>query len=344
MTEVAGADAFGSAAPLLDVDGLTVAFGRGAGAVTALDGVSFGIRRGETLALVGESGSGKSLTALALMGLLPPEARATAGAVRLDGSDLLALPPAALGRLRGDRVAMVFQEPMTSLNPVLTIGRQLTEGLEVHRGATRVAAAARAVDLLGLVGLTAPARRMRQYPHQLSGGMRQRVMIAMALACEPDLVIADEPTTALDVSVQAQIIDLLIGLKSRLGMAVLLITHDLGVVAEMADRIAVLYAGRLVEVAGAADLFDAPRHPYTEGLLGAVPRLDDLLTGSGGGRLAELPGTVPGPADRPPGCPFVARCPLALDRCARDMPPLATCGGGNRAVACWVRGPSGTPA
>ncbi len=327
------------ATDLLAVEDLTVTFGGGTSGVTALHGVSFDLRKGETLALVGESGSGKSLTALSILGLLPPEGRVAGGRIMLGTVDLLEQSRRDLVRTRGSRVSMVFQEPMTSLNPVLTIGRQLTEGLEFHRGATRVVANARALDLLNLVGLTEPERRMRQYPHQLSGGMRQRVMIAMALACEPDLIIADEPTTALDVSIQAQIIDLMLDIKDRLGTAILLITHDLGVVAEMADRIAVLYAGHVVEIADCLTLFDAPRHPYTEGLLAAVPRLDVLVAETPARvRLAELPGSVPSPSERPRGCPFVPRCPLATARCAAEMPPMTAVDAAH-SVACWERTP-----
>jgi len=324
-------------AALLSVQGLTVGFGRTNDRVTALQDVSFTLRRGETLALVGESGSGKSLTALSIMGLLPAGAAIVAGQVMLDEDDLLRRTRNELVHTRGRRIAMVFQEPMTSLNPVVTIGRQLTEGMEFHLGTGRKQAEAKAIDLLGLVGLTNPEQRLRQYPHQLSGGMRQRVMIAMALACEPDLIIADEPTTALDVSIQAQIIDLMLALKARLGTAVLLITHDLGVVAEMADRIAVLYAGHVVEVAEATELFDAPRHPYTEGLLAAVPRLDQLVAETfGRTRLAELPGGVPAINERPAGCPFTPRCPLATTRCAEAMPPMTQLSP-TRSVACWER-------
>jgi peptide/nickel transport system ATP-binding protein len=325
------------AATVLSVRGVTVQFGHGAGRITALQDVSFEVRRGETLALVGESGSGKSLTALSIMGLLPVGAAATSGEMLLGDADLLGMTRDELVRTRGRRVAMVFQEPMTSLNPVLTIGRQLTEGLEFHLGVSPARAEARAVELLGLVGLNAPQRLLRQYPHQLSGGMRQRVMIAMALTCEPDLIIADEPTTALDVSIQAQIIELMLEIKGRLGTAMLLITHDLGVVAELADRVAVLYAGHVVEVAEATELFDAPRHPYTEGLLAAVPRLDELVARAPGSvRLAELPGGVPSINERPPGCPFTPRCPLATARCSEAMPPMTRLSP-SRAVACWER-------
>ncbi len=324
-------------AAVLALRGLTVGFGKGAGRISALQDVSFDLLRGETLALVGESGSGKSLTALSIMGLLPPGANVTAGQVLLGGDDLVHKTRDELVHMRGRRIAMVFQEPMTSLNPVLTIGRQLTEGMQFHLGFNRAEAEARVVELLGLVGLTTPRMRLRQYPHQLSGGMRQHVMIAMALACEPDLIIADEPTTALDVSIQAQIIDLMLDIKARLGTAVLLITHDLGVVAEMADRIAVLYAGHVVEVAGAGELFDAPRHPYTEGLLAAVPRLDLLVADTPTrARLAELPGSVPAITERPFGCPFTPRCPLATKRCADAMPPMTRLSS-SHAISCWER-------
>ena len=325
------------AATVLAVRGLTVQFGRGAERVTALQDVAFDLRQGETLALVGKSGSGKSLTALSIMGLLPVGAAATAGQVLLADEDLLRKTREQLVQTRGRRVAMVFQEAMTSLNPVLTIGRQLTEGLEFHLGADSAHAEARVVELLRLVGLDAPQRLLRQYPHQLSGGMRQRVMIAMALSCEPDLIIADEPTTALDVSIQAQIIEVLLEIKARLGTAMLLITHDLGVVAEMADRVAVLYAGHVVEVAEVGELFDRPRHPYTEGLLAAVPRLDQLVRQTPGtARLAELPGGVPAINERPPGCPFTPRCPVATTRCSEAMPPMTQISA-TRAVACWER-------
>jgi peptide/nickel transport system ATP-binding protein len=325
------------AATVLAVRGLTVQFGRDTERVTALQDVAFDLRQGETLALVGESGSGKSLTALSIMGLLPVGAAATAGQVLISDEDLLRKTRKQLVQTRGRRVAMVFQEPMTSLNPVLTIGRQLTEGLEFHLGADSAHAEARAVELLRLVGLNAPHRLLRQYPHQLSGGMRQRVMIAMALSCEPDLIIADEPTTALDVSIQAQIIQLLLEIKARLGTAILLITHDLGVVAEMADRVAVLYAGHVVEVAEVTELFDGPRHPYTEGLLAAVPRLDQLVRQTPGtARLTELPGGVPAINERPPGCPFMPRCPLATARCSEARPPMTQLSA-TRAVACWER-------
>jgi oligopeptide/dipeptide ABC transporter ATP-binding protein len=321
----------------LSVRGLCVSFQMGGERVPALEDVSFDLRPGEVLALVGESGAGKSLTALAVMGLLPVRARVDRGAVLLENRDLARLPAREMTRLRGDRMSMIFQEPMTSLNPVLTIGRQLTEGLEFHLGLAPEAAAARAGELLRQVGIPAAERRLREYPHQLSGGMRQRVMIAMAIACDPRLIIADEPTTALDVSIQAQIIDLLVDIRGRLKTAILLITHDLGVVSEMADRVAVLYSGRIVEVAEAEALFDAPQHPYTQGLLEAVPRLDLLAQDDGSRtRLREIAGVVPSLRDRPAGCQFWPRCPLAKEWCRQAVPPLAPMPDG-RTVACWVR-------
>jgi peptide/nickel transport system ATP-binding protein len=324
-------------AAVLSVRALSGGFGKGAGRVMALNDIAFELRRGETLALVGDSGSGKSLTALSIMGLLPAGASATAGQVLLGRDDLLRKTRDELVHVRGRRIAMVFQEPMTSLNPVLTIGRQLTEGLEFHLGADRPSAEARILELLGLVGVAAPQRLLRQYLHQLSGGMRQRVMIAMALACKPDLIIADEPTTALDVSIQAQIIDVMLDIKARLGTAILLITHDLGVVAEMADHVAVLYAGHVVELAEVTELFDVPRHPYTEGLLAAVPRLDQLVADTPArARLAELSESVPAITERPPGCPFTSCCPLATTRCAEAMPPMTPLSP-TRSVACWER-------
>jgi peptide/nickel transport system ATP-binding protein len=277
------------------------------------------------------------LTALALMGLLPARARVDRGTVLLENRDLIGLPAQEMTRLRGDRMSMIFQEPMTSLNPVLTIGRQLTEGLEFHLALTPQAAAVRAGELLRLVGIPAAERRLREYPHQLSGGMRQRVMIAMAIACDPQLIIADEPTTALDVSIQAQIIDLLADIRARLKTAILLITHDLGVVAEMADRVAVLYFGRVIEVAETEALFDAPHHPYTEALLGAVPRLDLLAQEEAPhARLREIAGVAPSLRERTAGCPFSPRCPLAKKRCRQQIPPLKAAPDG-RMVACWVR-------
>jgi oligopeptide/dipeptide ABC transporter ATP-binding protein len=318
--------------PLLDVQDLTVALREGGGREVALvDRVSFSVAPGEAVALVGESGCGKSVTARALMRLLPdPPTRIAGGRVLFEGRDLAALPDREMRRLRGDRLAMVFQEPMTSLNPALTVGYQIAEAVRLHRPASRRQAEARALDLLRLVGVGAPERRLRQHPHELSGGLRQRVMIAIALACDPDLLIADEPTTALDVTVQAQILDLLASLRERLGMALLLITHDLGVVAEACERVLVMYAGRIVEAAGVAALFARPRHPYTAGLLAATPRLEPTA-----GRLPSIPGTVPPPGRRPPGCPFQDRCQRVLDRCRAEMPPLAPPADGGHPAACW---------
>ncbi|WP_270936241.1 ABC transporter ATP-binding protein, partial [Falsiroseomonas oryzae] len=292
--------------PALEVRGLRTAFRTRAGDLVALDDVSFSLHAQETLALVGESGCGKSLTALSVMRLVPPPGRIAAGAVLLDGEDLTALPETAMARLRGDRISMIFQEPMTSLNPVMTVGDQVAESLILHRGLSRTAARRRAVELLDLVRIADPQRRIDDYPHRLSGGMRQRVMIAMALALEPRVLIADEPTTALDVTIQAQILELLRAMQRSLGMGLLLITHDLGVVAQLADRVAVMYAGRIVEEASVTDLFDHPTHPYTQGLFGATPAREQVRA-----RLREIPGMVPSLAARPPGCAFAARCAVA---------------------------------
>ena len=281
------------------------------------------------MALVGESGSGKSTAALSLLRLLPPGAgRIAAGRVLLEGTDLLALPPRALRDVRGARVGMIFQDPMMALNPVHTIGRQIAETLYLHEGVTGAAAQARVVELLRRVQVPAPEQRIHQYPHNLSGGMRQRVMMAMALACRPALLIADEPTTALDVTVQAQVLSLIDALKAELGMAVLLITHDLGVVWETAQRVIVLYAGRKVEEGPVAEIFGRPRHPYTAGLLRAARWQEE------GGRLAEIPGTVPSPHAMPPGCAFAPRCPMAEPRCNAGIPPLRLLSPGH-AAACF---------
>ncbi|MHB2169071.1 ABC transporter ATP-binding protein [Alsobacter sp. R-9] len=314
--------------PLLEVDGLTVAFGP----VARVVGLSFHVMPGETLAIVGESGSGKSLTALAVMQLLPRGARIAAGSVKLAGDDLASLPEPALRRIRGRRVAMVFQEPMTSLNPVMTVGDQIAEGLRLHQGLSRAAARRRAAELLDLVRVPDPQRRLDEFPHRLSGGLRQRVMIAMAVACGPDLLIADEPTTALDVTIQAQVLDLIDRLRRELTMAVLLITHDLGLVAQWADRVAVLYAGRQVEAGPATDIFVRPRHPYTAGLAAASPRLG----GAGGYRsapLAEIPGSIAGAPRQ--GCAFAPRCDRALPSCRQAVPPLVDLPDGGK-VACPV--------
>jgi oligopeptide/dipeptide ABC transporter ATP-binding protein len=313
-------------APLLSVRDLTVAFA--GGGLPVLEGVSFDLAPGEVLGLVGESGSGKSMTALAVMGLLPAGGRVTAGSAVFEGQDLATLPERRLARLRGARLAMVFQEPTTSLNPVFTVGEQIAEVLRRHRRLDRRAARREAAALLARVEIPAAERRLDDYPHQLSGGQRQRVMIAIALACRPRLLIADEPTTALDATVQAGILDLLRGLRADLGMAVLLITHDLGVVAEFADRVAVLYAGRVVETAPAAAALGAPAHPYTAALLAAIPRLGGALT-----PLRSIPGAVPPPWAMPPGCRFAPRCAVARAPCAAGQPPLLSVGP-DHAAAC----------
>ena len=302
----------------------------GFGTTTAVHGIDFHIDEGETLALVGESGCGKSVTALALMRLLPPAARILRGQVMFGGTDLLALGARALRDVRGKRIGMVLQEPMTSLNPVLTVGAQVAEVLRRHEGLSNAAAMRRVIELLDLVGIPEPGRRVHDYPHNFSGGMRQRVMIAMAVACQPQLIIADEPTTALDVTIQAQVLDLLDGLRRQFGMAVLLITHDVGVVAQWADRVAVMYAGRIVEEAEVRPFFRQPLHPYARGLLGAS------VEGSGAHytqtRLHEISGSVASALGEP-GCPFAPRCPEMIPACRDAMPPLESAGAGRR-VAC----------
>ena len=320
-------------APLLEVDGLKTHFFTRDGVVRAVDGVSFSIQPGETLALVGESGCGKSVTSLSILRLIAsPPGRTVAGAIRFNGRDLLGLSERAMRKVRGNEISMVFQEPMTSLNPVLTVGRQVAEALVLHKGMSRSAANARAVEMLHLVNIPEPARRASEYPHQLSGGMRQRVMIAMALACDPKLLIADEPTTALDVTIQAQILDLMRALKEKTGAAIMLITHDLGVVAEMAQRVVVMYAGRKVEEARVDDIFARPRHPYTRGLLNSMPRLGAAKTARA--RLAEIPGMVPSLREPIAGCAFASRCAHAVERCRAESPPLELRGDGHT-VACW---------
>ena len=315
--------------PLLEVAQLGVAFRGEQGLVQAVEGLSFDLRAGETLCIVGESGCGKSATALALMGLLPKGTGFASGRVSFEGRALLGLDTAALADLRGDRLAMIFQEPMTALNPSFTIGDQLAEVLVRHRGASRSAALEAAVQMLARVHIPAPEQRAREYPHQLSGGMRQRAMIAMALLCEPALLIADEPTTALDVTIQAQVLELMRVLREQTHAAILLITHDLGVVAEMADRVLVMYAGQAVESAPVHALFDAPQHPYTVGLLGALPALSERRP-----RLAAIDGQVPAPGAMPPGCRFAPRCPFAEARCRAEAPPLVTLADGH-ATRCW---------
>jgi peptide/nickel transport system ATP-binding protein len=320
-------------APLLSVKNLVtvVAAGRGRAPVAAVDDVSFEVAPGRTLGLVGESGSGKSLTAMSILRLLPePAVRIARGEIHFEGIDLARAPERALRRVRGRRIAIVFQEPSTALNPVLTIGDQVGEPLRVHEGLSRKAAATRAIGLLEQVGIPAPAERARSYPHQLSGGMKQRAMIAMALACRPTLLIADEPTTALDVTVQAQILALLSRLRQELGMAMILITHDLGVVAEVCDDVAVMYAGRIVEQAAVGELFRRPRHPYTRGLMRAMPNAESTnpdhvpaeIGARGRQRLQEIPGVVPPLGALPSGCGFAPRCPNAADDCRAGAPAL----------------------
>ncbi|WP_418159739.1 ABC transporter ATP-binding protein [Benzoatithermus flavus] len=320
-----------TATPLLAVEGLTVELTPGGGPVRVLDGVDFAIRRGETLGLVGESGCGKTVTSLAVMGLLPtPPMRVTGGSVRLGEQDLLTLSEPAMEQVRGRRVAMIFQEPMTSLNPVLRVGTQIEETLRRHLGLRGRAAQARTVELLARVGIPEPARIAREYPHRLSGGMRQRVMIAIALAGGPELLIADEPTTALDVTIQAQILDLLRGLQAEFGMGMLFITHDLAVIAETAHRVAVMYAGRIVEQAPVDVLFATPRHPYTQGLLASIPQITRARTPV----LSEIAGTVPDLLAPRRGCAFADRCPHVMPRCREQIPPpLPT--GQDAFAACW---------
>src|SRR5438132_898995 len=308
---------------LLDVRGLKTYFFTRDGVVRAVDGISFSVERGGTVAIVGESGCCKSVTSLSILRLIAsPPGRTVEGSVVFEGRDLLELSEAEMRKVRGDAISMVFQEPMTSLNPVLTVGRQIAEVLMLHRGLPREDAMLSAIEMLRLVRIPEPERRVAEYPHQLSGGMRQRVMIAMALACEPRLLIADEPTTALDVTIQAQILDLMRELKARTGAAIMLITHDLGVVAEMAQRVVVMYAGRKAEEAAVGELFRRPLHPYTKGLLASVPKLGASLARERLPRLAEIAGTVPSLKEEIPGCPFAARCSFATDVCLSEMPPF----------------------
>jgi peptide/nickel transport system ATP-binding protein len=323
--------------PLLEVRDLQTHFFTRAGLAKAVDGVSFDIAAGETLALVGESGCGKSVTAFSILRLIAdPPGRIVGGSIRFEGRDLLALSGAQMRAVRGNRIAMIFQEPMTALNPVFTIGDQIVEAVLQHRAMDRKAAWRRTVELLERVRIPDASRRANEYPHRLSGGLRQRAMIAMALACEPKLLIADEPTTALDVTIQAQILDLIGELRRETGMGVLLITHDLGVVAQHAQRVAVMYAGRIVEQAPIVELFENPRHPYARGLLASIPK-----GGAASDRLTEIPGMVPALNAMPRGCAFQPRCPLAFERCDRERPELSPVLE-HRRVACFAATPEGT--
>lgn len=307
---------------VLEVEGLTTRFGSRSGAVIAVDDISFSLKRGETLAIVGESGSGKSVTAMSLIRLLPePPAQISARRIHFGDKDLTGLSAEQWRNIRGNRIAMIFQDPMSSLHPIRRIGDQIAEVLKTHTNLTRAQRTARVIELLDLVRIPEPQQRMQEYPHNLSGGMKQRVMIAIALACNPDLLIADEPTTALDVTIQAQILNLLKDLQERLGMAVIFITHDMGVVAETADRVLVMYAGRVAESATVTDLFKKTRHPYTAGLIGAIPKID-FTAQHGAERLQEIPGVVPSLQDLPKGCAFAARCKYATEDCTTERPPL----------------------
>jgi oligopeptide/dipeptide ABC transporter ATP-binding protein len=318
--------------PLLEVKALHTEFRTGAGLVRAVDGISYTVEHGETVAIVGESGSGKSVSALSILRLIPdPPGLITAGEILFDGKDLRRLAETEMREIRGRDIGMVFQEPMTSLNPVLTIGRQITETLEQHQGADRAAADRRAIELLEMVGIADPKRRLRQYPHQLSGGMRQRVMIAIALACNPKLIIADEPTTALDVTIQAQILELMKSLTRKLGVAQIIITHNLGVVARYASRVNVMYAGRIVEAGSADAIYHNPRHPYTMALLKSVPRLDQPRRA----RLDPVDGQPPDLTRLDGGCSFRPRCRFAVEQCAAARPPLAAVGEAGHFSACF---------
>ena len=321
---------------ILTVRDLHVDFDTPAGCVRAVNGLSYSLGCGESLGLVGESGSGKSVSALAVLGLIPrPPGAVSGGGIVFEGEDLITLPQERLRKIRGNKIAMIFQEPMTSLNPVFTIGAQIAETVELHRGMRRREAIAYTVEMLKKVGIPLPAQRVNEYPHQLSGGMRQRVMIAMALACNPRVLIADEPTTALDVTIQAQIMDLLKALQEEFGTSILLISHDMALVAETCDRVAVMYAGQVVEEGPVERMFRSPLHPYTSGLLQSIPRLRTVRSVSKAGKLPAIPGVVPNPADLPKGCAFAPRCPRAMDICASEGPRLHKAGTGHE-VRCWL--------
>jgi len=327
-----------NAETVLEVEGLQTYLFTRLGVVKAVDDVSFSIRRAETLAIVGESGCGKTMTALSLLRLVPsPPGRIVSGSIKIDGRDLVALSEPEMRDIRGNEISMIFQEPMTSLNPVMTIGHQISETIRLHEDLSKAAAMEKTIEMLRLVRIPEAKQRAKEYPHQLSGGMRQRAMIAMALACNPRVLIADEPTTALDVTIQAQILDLIVALQKRLGTAVVLITHDLAVVAETAQRVIVMYAGKKVEEADVEELFEAPLHPYTHGLMASIPHLAVIGGDTGiaaNGRLKEIPGQVPALTNLPPGCSFAPRCPYADDRCRSFFPPFEQKRPGHWA-ACW---------
>lgn len=322
---------------LIEVSDLRTHFFTHDGVVKAVDGISYDVKEGETVALVGESGCGKSVSVLSIMRLIPqPQGRIMGGRVVFDGKDLLKLDNEEIRRIRGKEIAMIFQEPMTSLNPVLTIRRQLTEALEIHMNMDKDEAKNRAVELLGLVGIPDAEQRLSQYPHQFSGGMRQRMMIAMALSCRPKLILADEPTTALDVTIQAQILELLKDLSRRFGVAIIIITHNLGIVARYADRMNMMYAGRLIERGTCKEIYHNPRHPYTIGLMRSVPRLDQPRKA----KLDPIEGQPPEMVNLPPVCSFLDRCKFAIERCTNELPPLMTAGEGHLS-ACWIAGELG---
>ena len=321
----------------LVVEGLKTSFYTDDGIVRSVDGVDFVVPKGKTLGLVGESGCGKSITALSILQLIPtPPGKIEAGKIIFQGKDLLTLSEKELQKIRGNRISMIFQEPMTSLNPVFTVGNQLAEAVKLHQGLDDKAAMNKAIEMLQLVGIPSPDKRVEQYPFELSGGMRQRVMNAMALSCKPDLLIADEPTTALDVTIQAQILDLLKKLQQEMGTSIIMITHDLGVVAETCDQVAVMYAGKIVEYGSADDLLMGPKHPYTEGLLKSSPRIGEAQE-----RLDAIEGFVPSPYAMPPGCAFAPRCPYKMEICDEAMPNLLDIGDG-RLLRCWLHGEGGT--
>jgi oligopeptide/dipeptide ABC transporter ATP-binding protein len=327
--------------PLLEVDGLQVQFQTRAGIAHVLDGIGFSLMAGETLGIVGESGCGKSITALSIMGLVPqPPGRIVGGTIRLKGEDLLEAADARLRQVRGNDISMIFQEPMTSLNPVFTIGDQIAETVMLHEGLKRRDAWQRATEMLKAVHIPAPEQRVKDYPHQLSGGMRQRVMIAMALACRPEVLIADEPTTALDVTVQAQVFDLLLELRETTGTAIILITHDMGAIAEMADRVAVMYAGRIIETGTVQSILENPNHPYTKGLISCVPHLEDEPPLERP-PLVEIPGVVPPLTELGIGCAFAPRCNECLNRCSSAKPDIFTSGDDHH-TACWLMEPAAT--